>query len=579
MLYAVLAVSSIARGRVAVARRRRRQGASRRRRGDDAGEPAAARAGPGREDRPVHASASRRCRTTACATPTSRSRSSIAETLEAATEGARAARAALRGRARRASASTAASASCRTAVGIGAPAGVRERRRRRRPRRRGASGSRPTYETPSQYHNAMEPHAIVAAWDGDRLTIDTPNQALAMAQARVRRPSSASRRRTSTSAARSSAAASARRRSSPGRRSSRILAARMLGRPVKLVLRRDQMYGPVGHRGADPPAAAPRHGRRGPADGARASRRRRRPAASTTSSSRPPTPRTTLYASPAIATTHDGVRVDTGTPGPMRAPGEATGLGGARMRDRRGGLGLRHRSARVPPAQLRRGRSGHRQAVLLEGAARMLRRRAPSASAGPGGRSRRGRCATTPASSSAGAWAPRLFPAPMFQAEARAVLRADGTALVETSARRHGPGRLDRARPDRRRRARPRRRAGRVPRRPLRPSRRRHRRRLGPHRDRGQRHLRRRQRRRRQARRARHRRPERSPLFGAGNAGVDGARRPAAPPRRREPQRELRRHPRPRRPGRDRGHAAAAPATRPTPGGTRCTRTARSSPR
>ena len=39
-----------------------------------------------------------------------------------------------------------------------------------------------TYETPAQYHNAMEPHAIVAAWDGDQLSIDTPSQGLAMAQ-------------------------------------------------------------------------------------------------------------------------------------------------------------------------------------------------------------------------------------------------------------------------------------------------------------------------------------------------------------------------------------------------------------
>ena len=29
-----------------------------------------------------------------------------------------------------------------------------------------------TYETSPQYHNAMEPHAIVAAWDGDTLSID-----------------------------------------------------------------------------------------------------------------------------------------------------------------------------------------------------------------------------------------------------------------------------------------------------------------------------------------------------------------------------------------------------------------------
>ena len=33
------------------------------------------------------------------------------------------------------------------------------------------------YATPPQYHNAMEPHAVVAQWDGDRLTLDMPNQA------------------------------------------------------------------------------------------------------------------------------------------------------------------------------------------------------------------------------------------------------------------------------------------------------------------------------------------------------------------------------------------------------------------
>jgi xanthine dehydrogenase YagR molybdenum-binding subunit len=34
------------------------------------------------------------------------------------------------------------------------------------------------YVTPAQYHNAMEPHAVVAQWDGDHLTLDMPNQAL-----------------------------------------------------------------------------------------------------------------------------------------------------------------------------------------------------------------------------------------------------------------------------------------------------------------------------------------------------------------------------------------------------------------
>ena len=36
-----------------------------------------------------------------------------------------------------------------------------------------------TYETAPQYHNAMEPHAVVATWDGDTLSIDAPSQGLA----------------------------------------------------------------------------------------------------------------------------------------------------------------------------------------------------------------------------------------------------------------------------------------------------------------------------------------------------------------------------------------------------------------
>ena len=42
-----------------------------------------------------------------------------------------------------------------------------------------------TYETAAQYHNAMEPHAIVASWAGDKLTVDTPSQALTMGQGRI----------------------------------------------------------------------------------------------------------------------------------------------------------------------------------------------------------------------------------------------------------------------------------------------------------------------------------------------------------------------------------------------------------
>src|SRR5579871_6098086 len=94
----------------------------------------------------------------------------------------------------------------------------------------------------------VEPHAIVAVWDGDSLSIDTPTQGLAMAQGRLAGLFGISPDKI--------------RIRSPflgggfgckgflaGPQILGILAPRLAGRPVKLVVRREQMYGPVGHRG------------------------------------------------------------------------------------------------------------------------------------------------------------------------------------------------------------------------------------------------------------------------------------------------------------------------------------------
>ena len=180
-----------------------------------------------------------------------------------------------------------------------------------------------TYETPAQYHNPMEPHAIVAAWDGDALSIDTPSQGLIMAQGRI--------------AGLFGIAPEKIHIRSPflgggfgckgfitGPQVLGIMAARMTGRPVKLVLRREQMFGPVGHRpptrqtlrlGADP------DGRLTAID------HRTKTATSVFDDFFEPASEIshTLYASPAVATSHEAVRIDTGTPLFMRAPGEATG--------------------------------------------------------------------------------------------------------------------------------------------------------------------------------------------------------------------------------------------------------------
>ena len=72
MLYAVIATSSIARGRVTLPRCRRGEAPSRRRRRDDARAQAGAGRRSGRQDQSAHVPAWIFCRTTACATRTRR---------------------------------------------------------------------------------------------------------------------------------------------------------------------------------------------------------------------------------------------------------------------------------------------------------------------------------------------------------------------------------------------------------------------------------------------------------------------------------------------------------------------------
>ena len=180
-----------------------------------------------------------------------------------------------------------------------------------------------TYETAPQYHNAMEPHAIVVAWDGDTLSVDTPSQGLALAQARLAglfgiSPDTIHIRSPFLGGGFGSKGLIS------GPQVLGIIAARVVGKPVKLVLRREQMFGPVGHR------APTRQTLRMGADGEgklRALDHRTRTTSSTFDDFFEPASDIshTLYASAAISTSHEAVRVDTGTPLFMRAPGEASG--------------------------------------------------------------------------------------------------------------------------------------------------------------------------------------------------------------------------------------------------------------
>ncbi len=292
------------------------------------------------------------------------------------------------------------------------------------------------YETPPQYHNAMEPHGVVAAWDGDSLSVDMPTQGLAMAQARIAElfgidPAKIHIRSPFLGGGFGS-------KGLAGPQVLGIMAARLVGRPVKLVLSREQMFGPVGHRSETRQTI--RMGVDG--DGALTALSHH---AKVTSSSfddffEPAADAAhTLYASPAIATTCDAVRLDTGTPLFMRAPGEASGnialesaideMAHACGMDP---LAFRLKNyAEVEPVSGKPFSSKALRECYAQGAERFGWASRPLAP----------RQMRDDAGLLVG-WGlgTATFPALMFQGHARAVLRRDGTGVMETGAHDMGQG-------------------------------------------------------------------------------------------------------------------------------------------
>ncbi|KMO27586.1 xanthine dehydrogenase family protein molybdopterin-binding subunit [Methylobacterium aquaticum] len=294
-----------------------------------------------------------------------------------------------------------------------------------------------TYETPAQYHNAMEPHAVVATWDGDRLDLDMPSQGLAMAQGRIAglfgiAPADIHIRSPFLGGGFGSKGMVA------GPQVLGIMAARLVGRPVKLVMSRPQMFGPVGHR-----APTRQTLRLGVAEDGRltALDHETLTATSTFDDFIEPSGGVshTLYATPALATRHRAVRLDTGTPLFMRAPGEASGsvaLEGAidEMADACGldPLEFRLRNyAETEPASGKPFSSKALRACYAQGAEAFGWDKRPLA---PG--------QMRNADGLLVGWGvgTATFPALMFQAEARAVVTSTGAASVAIGAIDMGQG-------------------------------------------------------------------------------------------------------------------------------------------
>jgi xanthine dehydrogenase YagR molybdenum-binding subunit len=359
----------------------------------------------------------------------------IAETLEAATEGA--ALLAPRYEAQPARVGLDAGDSfAPAAVGVGNPAQVRhgdvEAGLAAATRRIDA-----TYETPAQYHNAMEPHAIVAQWDGDTLSIDTPSQGMAMAQARLAglfgiAPQNIHIRSPFLGGGFGSKGLMS------GPQVLGVLAARLVGRPVKLVLRREHMYGPVGHR--SPSRQRLRLGADGDGLLTAIDHHARIASSSFDDFFEPAADAShTLYASPAIATTHEAVRLDTGTPLFMRAPGEATGslalesaIDEAAHACGLDPLAFRLKNyAEVEPTSGKPFSSKALRACYAQGAERFGWSRRPLEPRQM--RDDHGFLVGWGVGTA-------TFPALMFAAEARAVVTADGSGTVEIGAHDMGQG-------------------------------------------------------------------------------------------------------------------------------------------
>jgi xanthine dehydrogenase YagR molybdenum-binding subunit len=294
-----------------------------------------------------------------------------------------------------------------------------------------------TYDTPAQYHNPIEPHAIVAAWEGNRLVIDTPSQGMAMAQHRIAGlfgidPNDILIRSPYLGGGFGAKGVIA------GPQVLGIMAARLVGRPVKLVMRREQMYGPVGHR-----APTRQRMRIGAASGGALTALDHQTLTATSRFDDFLEPccsvSHTLYATPALSTRYEAVRLDTGTPLFMRAPGEAPGsvaLEGA-IDELAAACGMDpldfrlKNYAEVEPLSGKPFSSKALRECYAQGAARF----------GWATRPLTPRTMRDAAGLLVG-WGigTATFPAHMLQAQARAEIRADGSGVVEIGAHDMGQG-------------------------------------------------------------------------------------------------------------------------------------------
>ncbi|MDZ8258204.1 xanthine dehydrogenase family protein molybdopterin-binding subunit [Nostoc sp. ChiQUE01b] len=180
-----------------------------------------------------------------------------------------------------------------------------------------------TYTTPVENHNPMEPHATTAVWQGDQLLLYDATQGIFSAQKKVATVLGIEPEKVRIMSYFVGGGFGCK-----GSVWSHVplaaIAARQVNRPVKLVLGRIQMYGPVGFR----PETIQQVSLGATRDGKlTALRHAGTSQTSTFDEFIEPVGKSArmIYACPNIETSHRLVKLDEGTPTYMRAPGEASG--------------------------------------------------------------------------------------------------------------------------------------------------------------------------------------------------------------------------------------------------------------
>ncbi|TXR46359.1 xanthine dehydrogenase family protein molybdopterin-binding subunit [Phyllobacterium endophyticum] len=180
------------------------------------------------------------------------------------------------------------------------------------------------YEIARENHNPMEPHATIAAWNGDRLTLWSKSQYLVNEQAEIAAVFGLPVENVEVICPFIGGAFGTSLRTWP-HVTLAALAARHAGRPVKLVLTRKQMFFTTGHR----PRSLQRIALGATAEGklmgilhqgtGETSRYEQFTEALTTVTDY-------LYSCPNVRTEYRLAQLDTSTPNHMRGPGEASGI-------------------------------------------------------------------------------------------------------------------------------------------------------------------------------------------------------------------------------------------------------------